>query len=49
MGGAQQQLNPGQIPVFGYATIEQLATGFKVTEYSSDDPTTPIYSFTSSF
>jgi hypothetical protein len=49
MGGAQQQLNPGQIPVFGYATIEQIATGFKITEYSSDDPTTPIFSYTSLF
>jgi hypothetical protein len=49
MGGAQQQLNPGQIAIFGYATIEQVATGFKVSEYSADDPTTPIYTYTSPF
>jgi hypothetical protein len=49
MGGAQQQLNPGQIPIFGYATIEQVATGFKVSEFSSDDPTTPIFTFLSHF
>jgi hypothetical protein len=49
MGGAMQQLNPGQIPVYGYATIEQVATGFKITEFSSDDPASPIYSYTSPF
>jgi hypothetical protein len=49
IGGAQQQLNPGQIPVFGFATVEQVATGFKISEYSSDDPTMPVYTYTSPF
>ncbi len=49
IGGAQQQLNPGQVAVYGYATVEQVATGFKISEYSAASPGLPLFTYVSPY